>query len=92
VSDDLRIREDMVEYVDPKLRHEQAVGKLEGPGTPSHGQRHSQTVDEEGVPGTISVDRGRTKVARVGTPRGWTATRCRRCMKNCSVSITLITG
>jgi hypothetical protein len=51
----------MVEYADPKLRHEQAVGKLEGPGTPSHGQRHSQAVDEEGVPSTISVDRGRTK-------------------------------
>jgi hypothetical protein len=60
-------RKDMVEHTDPKLKRERAVGKLEGPGTPSHSQRQSQTVDEEGVSGTISVGRGRTKVAhRVG--------------------------
>jgi hypothetical protein len=64
----------MVEHTDPKLRHEQAVGKLEGPGTPSHGQRQSQTIGES-VPGTISVDRGRTEGARqvggkvIGVPR-----------------------
>jgi hypothetical protein len=38
-----------VKHADPKLRYEQAVSELEGPGAPSHGQRQSQTVDEEGV-------------------------------------------
>ena len=48
MSDDVRRRKDTVEYPDPKLRHEQAVSELEGPGTPSHGQHQSQTVLEVG--------------------------------------------
>jgi hypothetical protein len=47
VSDD--VRRDTVEYADPKLRHEQAAGKIGGLGTPSHGQSQSRDVDEEGV-------------------------------------------
>lgn len=34
---------------DPRSTHEQAASDLGGLGTPSHGQRHSQVVDEEGV-------------------------------------------
>jgi hypothetical protein len=50
----------------------QVAGELGGPGTPSHGQRQSRAVDEESVvegwvnessAGTVSVNRGRTKVA-----------------------------
>lgn len=39
----------MVEYAIQGQRMRQAASDLEGPGTPSHGQRHSQVVDEEGV-------------------------------------------
>jgi hypothetical protein len=49
VSDDVRRRKDTVEHADPKLRHEQAAGELEGPGTSSHGQHQSRAVNEEGV-------------------------------------------
>jgi hypothetical protein len=42
-------RKDTVEHADPKLRHEQAAGELGGPGTPSHSQRQSQAVVEEGM-------------------------------------------
>jgi hypothetical protein len=49
VSDDVERRKDTVEHADPKLRHEQAVSEFAGPGTPSHGQRRSRAVDEEGV-------------------------------------------
>jgi hypothetical protein len=49
VSDDVGRRKDTVEYAGPKLRHEQAASELGGPGTPSHGQRQSRAIDEEGV-------------------------------------------
>jgi hypothetical protein len=49
VSDDVRRRKDTVEHADPKLRHEQPAGELEGSGTPSHGQRQSRSINEEGV-------------------------------------------
>jgi len=39
----------MVEHADSEPRHEQAAGKLRGPGTPSHGQRQSRAVDDEDV-------------------------------------------
>ena len=48
MSDGVR-RKDTVEHADPRLRHEQAAGELGGPGTPSHGQRQSQAVVEEGL-------------------------------------------
>jgi len=48
VSNDVRTK-DTVERADPKLRHEQATGELGGPVTPSHGQRRSRAIDEEGV-------------------------------------------
>ena len=40
---------DTVEHADPKLRHEQPAGELGEPGTPSHSQRQSRAIDEEGV-------------------------------------------
>jgi hypothetical protein len=39
----------MIEYAGLKLRHKQVASELRGPGIPSHGQRQSQAVDEEGV-------------------------------------------
>lgn len=39
----------MVQYADPRLRHEQAASELEGLGTPSRGRRQSGAVNEEGV-------------------------------------------
>jgi hypothetical protein len=49
VPDEVWRRKDTVEHADPRLRHEQAAGELEGPGTPSHGQRQSQADVEEGL-------------------------------------------
>ena len=49
VSDDVGRRKDTVERANPKLRHEQAASEPGGPGTPSHGQRQSQAVDEAGM-------------------------------------------
>jgi hypothetical protein len=39
----------MFEHADPKLSHELAASEPRGPGTPSHGQRQSRPVNEEGV-------------------------------------------
>ena len=36
MSDDVRRRKDTVEYMNPKLGHEQAAGELSELGTPSH--------------------------------------------------------
>jgi hypothetical protein len=53
VSDDVKRRKDTLEHADLKLRHEQPAGELGRPDTPSHGQRQSQAVNEEGVMGRV---------------------------------------